>query len=436
MKTKARTNPIQMREKLAYGLGSFGKDFIMAMLSTYLLIFYTDVFGINAATAGTIILFARIWDAVNDPMIGAIADRTRTRWGRFRPYILLVPVPFVVLTVLTFTVPSLPMSGKIAWAAVTYIGTGMLFSAYDVPLWAMVPNLAKNEVSRNQLIAFARTFTVIAFLVINVLALPLISMLGGGNDALGYRRLMMILGIVSVIFAWVAFFSTKERIEAPKSSPTVRDYFAMVKTNPTLFILLLVVIIPNFGKSISGAVGVYAMTYWIGKPELIPVYMLFVLTGVVVGMVLTPSIVRRTGNRKAVIAAMLASPLPMIALFFLAPVSLAALLFLYFVGAALSGIPLVAIPAMIANIADDSASKNKVRTDGVIFSLNSFSIKVGLALGGGTAGFALGWSNYIPNSPTQPDSALLTISLLWTVVPGLLSFVGALLLIRFGRQSR
>ncbi len=432
----SETDPIRMGEKLAYGMGSFGKDFIMAMLSTYLLIFYTDVFGISAAVAGSIILTARIWDAANDPLIGAIADRTRTRWGRFRPYILLVPVPFTIFTVLTFTVPSFSVSGKIIWAAATYIGTGMFFTAYDVPLWAMLPSLTKDEVSRNQLIAFARTFTVVAFLVVNVLALPLVSMLGGENVALGYRRLMMILGIVSVIFAWITFFSTRERINLPENSPTLRDYVALVKTSPTLIVLLLVVIIPMFGKSVSGTVGIYAMTYWIGKPELIPVYMLVYLSGMIGGMILTPSIVRRTGNRKAVIAALLTVPLPMTALYFLAPVSLAALLFLSFIGSALVGIPAVAIPAMIAHVADDSAIRNNVRADGVIFSLNSFSIKVGLALGGGTAGFALGWSDYIPNSTTQPGSALMTISLLWTVVPGLLSLLGALLLIRFGRQSR
>ncbi|MDN5334819.1 MAG: hypothetical protein PWP59_2081, partial [Sphaerochaeta sp.] len=127
---------VPKKEKLAYGFGCFGQNMLYNLMANFLLFFYTDIFGLLPATAGMILLFARMWDAVNDPLMGMVADRTRSRWGKFRPYLLFTPILFVPFAVAAFSAPDLSPGGKIAWAAFTYISFGMIYTASDVPFWA------------------------------------------------------------------------------------------------------------------------------------------------------------------------------------------------------------------------------------------------------------------------------------------------------------
>lgn len=141
---------------IGYGIGSLGKDLALGVIGSYLLIFYTDILGISAAAAGAILVLTKIWDAVNDPIMGTIVDKTNTKWGRFRPYVLFVPIPLAVFSALCFVAPDFSTTGKVIYALVTYTITGMLFTAYDVPLWGMVPSITNNQNESNKCISSAR----------------------------------------------------------------------------------------------------------------------------------------------------------------------------------------------------------------------------------------------------------------------------------------
>lgn len=156
--------------------------------------FYTDVFGISGTAAGLLLFVARIWDAINDPMMGVIVDKTKTKWGRYRPYILIAPIPLYIFAILTFTVPNLAPTGKLIWAYVTYIGTGMAFTAYDVPMWGLLSTLTRSENDRNQMISLLRNVSTAGYLVMVYATLPLVSILGNGSQAAGFRNLMIEIG--------------------------------------------------------------------------------------------------------------------------------------------------------------------------------------------------------------------------------------------------
>ena len=177
-----KSNEMSGAKVIGYGLGSFGKDFALGVMGSYLLLFYTDVFGVPASAAGVIFLLTKIWDAINDPMMGAIADRSPvTKRGKYRPYILFTCIPLSICCVLCFLSPDFSTGGKIAYAAITYTLTGMIFTAYDVPLWSMVPSLTNDENTKNKLIGAARTFTTIAMFLASAVAYNLVIRLGGGE---------------------------------------------------------------------------------------------------------------------------------------------------------------------------------------------------------------------------------------------------------------
>jgi Na+/melibiose symporter-like transporter len=165
------------REKWSYGLGSLGKDFIQGMFTIYLMIFLTDVSQVGAAAAGILLMVARIWDAALNPVFGAMIDRTRTKWGKSRPYLLIMPIPFIVFAVLTLTVPDLGTTGRLVWAYVSYILAGSFFTFYDVAIWSMLPSLTSRLKERSNMIALARIFTMVVFLIVSTLAMPVIKAL-------------------------------------------------------------------------------------------------------------------------------------------------------------------------------------------------------------------------------------------------------------------
>jgi GPH family glycoside/pentoside/hexuronide:cation symporter/probable glucitol transport protein GutA len=161
-------------EKLAYGFGCFGQNMIYSFMANFLLYFYTDIFGLLPAAAGTMLLIARIWDAVNDPMMGIIADRTNSRWGKFRPYLIFTPILFVRSPSATFSAPQLSYAGKLAWAYLTYIPFSMIYTASDIPYWALSSTLSADTNERNKIIVYPRFIATVAVALATVGTQPLI----------------------------------------------------------------------------------------------------------------------------------------------------------------------------------------------------------------------------------------------------------------------
>lgn len=417
MKEKMKNTTI-----IAYGCGSLGKDLALGVIGSYLLIFYTDILGISAAAAGTILVVTKIWDAVNDPIMGSIVDRTRTKWGRFRPYLLLVPIPLALFSALCFAAPDWTVTAKTIYALVTYTITGMLFTAYDVPLWGMVPIITNNRDDSNKCISSARFFTSLGMFVAMTFAYPLIQFLGGGsaNENLksGYPRFMMIIGVVSVVFAWITFGVTKEKPLAPDDGKKERMFrsFLEVIRERDVRIVFFTMILQAVAMILPNVIGAYYVIYYWGKPDMVAVY--FALCSIV-GLATAPVtaiLLKKIDAKKLTVMAMSISAILSMGAFFIPSDNIPLLLVVFAIFGFTMPVPMVSVTTLLVEAGNELERKTGTRKDGVLFSLNSFAIKCGTALASGIVSAFLAVTKYQAASPVQSAGVLEGIHILRTLM--------------------
>ena len=292
---------LKLKNKIGYSLGTLAKDLISPIWGSYLMFFYTDVFGISGTAAGLLLFVARIWDAINDPMMGVIVDKTKTKWGRYRPYILIAPIPLYIFAILTFTVPNLAPTGKLIWAYVTYIGTGMAFTAYDVPMWGLLSTLTRSENDRNQMISLLRNVSTAGYLVMVYATLPLVSILGNGSQAAGFRNLMIVLCVISYLFALICFFSTKEQYNTESNAASLKDMIKSLIINRPLMVLIICMAVMYIFMNMPSAVGTYFIMYNLGAPELIGIGLMIPTLASFIGIFIAPAVAKKLGGKKTII---------------------------------------------------------------------------------------------------------------------------------------
>ena len=307
---------VSRKEKFSYGLGSLGMNLIFNTMSTYLMIFYTDVFGINASVIRLLFLIAKIWDAVNDPIMGSIADRTMTRYGKYRPYILFAPFAVAVFVVLCFSAPLLAPVWKIVYIYFTYILFGMSYTTYDIPFWSLAPTLTHDVNESTKIVAIPRIMGVIGTLAAGVAIIPMVKAIGKGNDAIGYQVTLIILVAITVALNIVTFINVKERIkdETKKHEPLKVSLQVIFKNKPLLLVLAagLLGLIPLF---IKFSLATYYFKYNAGDEGLTTIFMLSTSVLMIVGMLVTSALSKKTGKRNSFIAAGLISAIGSILMF-------------------------------------------------------------------------------------------------------------------------
>jgi Na+/melibiose symporter-like transporter len=281
----------------AFAQGS-GYQIMGAVVGSYLMIFLTDTFKVPVAAVGIIMVLASIWDAINDPMMGVLADRTKSRWGRYRPYLLFVPLPLSIVTVLLFASPNISDTGKIIWTAVFYVGFGMLRTAMEIPCGALINAVTDRADQRNRMIS-AYTFTMGIFTTLATsFALVAVSFFGGQNTAKGYMIVMALAGALMTVSCWICFARTSEKYVMQKKSEKpvreeIRELFSVKGLIPVIVTWLAAFIAYNCMMSSS----VYYMMYYICRPDLISFYMLDIslvgLLGIAVGLPGDHEIVQR-----------------------------------------------------------------------------------------------------------------------------------------------
>ncbi|WP_059102629.1 MFS transporter [Shouchella shacheensis] len=405
------------REKVFYGSGGMGKDFASAMFNTYLLIFYTDVLGLAGGVAGAVIMVSKSIDAISNPIVGVMVDRTNSRWGKFRPYLFVIPIPLAVFSVLTFTAPDLGTAALVAYALITYNLAGLCFTIYDVAIMGMVPSLSGSLKDRGHLISSVRTFGQAAVLLVSTIALPMVAFLGQGDDTRGYVLLMCILGIGIIGSGWLTFFNTKERRTTSVTPPALRDYKRVVFKNKEVLSLFVMIIIFGLTMGLPGASGVYHVEYFLGRPDLVPLYMFIANGALVIGVVLSGFFLPKLGNKKASLSYIVGTMIFSSIMFFLAgwsiPLFLAALAFAQF----LVGVGFVSFTGMVAEMTDYTEWKTTKRSDGVLFSLLAFGLQLGPAIASGLFGVVLDWVGYVANQPVQTETTMFWINAMRTLAP-------------------
>ncbi len=411
---------LSLKEKIGYGVGDTASHFVWDMVGFWILIFYTDTFGISAAAAGTIMLIARFWDMISDPIMGVIADRTNTRWGKFRPYILWMAIPYAVLAILTFSTPDLGATGKVIYAGVTYLLLMTVFTAINLPYSSLGAVMTADSLERTELNSYRFIFAFIGQLIVSGTALSLARYFGNGNDAAGYQITIIIFSIISFALFMVTFFTTKERVAPPKGQQeSLKEDFQNLLKNRPWVILFFVGVISFIMFALQNLSIAYYFKYYIGDEENVQLFNVIGTIALIVTIPFSKSLVKRFGKRNVYLASSLISGFFFMLLFLPGEKNLTTIYILN-VLAKMAYAPAVPLLwTMLADTADYSEWKTGRRSTGLVFSAATFAQKAGWGIGGALAGWLLAIFNFVPNVE-QTETAITGIKLMISVIPGIL----------------
>jgi GPH family glycoside/pentoside/hexuronide:cation symporter len=411
---------LTFKEKLGYGLGDTASHFVWDMVGFWLLFFYTDIYKIPAAAAGTIMLIARFWDMGIDPVIGIISDRTQTRWGKFRPYILFGAVPYAVLSILTFTTPHFGETGKIIFAGATYVLLMTAYAAINLPYSSLAAVMSSDTYERAGLNTYRFICAFIGQFVVTGLALTLAKYFGRGDKALGFQRTVILFGCLSVVFFFITFITSKERVQPSTALPSsVKEDLKNLFKNRPWIILACVGIISFIMFAMQNAAIAYYFKYYIGREDSVQLFNVTGTIALIIALPLSKPLAKAFGNRNVFIASSLVSGLFFISLYLPGEKNIVTIYALNILAkmAYAPAVPL--LWTMIADASDYSEWKSGRRATGLYFSAATFAQKAGWGIGAAIAGWLLTVFNYVPNA-IQTASALLGIKLLVSIIPGAL----------------
>ena len=420
-------------EKFGYGLGDLAANFVFQALMALQLDFYTKTYGLTPAQAGTMFLVVGLGSAVFNPVMGVIADRTNTRWGKFRPWLLWTSVPFGVIGILTFTTPHLSPMPKLLYAWGTYLLLRLIYAANNVPYASLTAVMTEDPDERNSIATYRQMFANTAGFIIGSLAVPMVKFLGGNNSALGYQLTMGILLSLSVIFFLIAFAVSKEVIQPDPQQKTsvLGDLGDLVKNGPWVT-LFLVTVFYFTGLLIRGNVMLPYFENCSGNRLLFSWFSGFGLISLLIGVACSTALTKCIGKRAVFLWSMMLTGLLCIALFFLSPTAIVPIFALEVVRQFVFGCSGPVLWSMMGDVADYGEWKTGRRATGTVTAAVVFALWVGVALGGAICGWLLSFYGYLPNLPVQSAHALLGIRLVASVYSGAAFLAAAVCLIFYG----
>ena len=413
-------------EKFGYGLGDCAANFVFQTQLIFLMSYYTDVLGITLASAASIFLFSRLWDAVNDPLIGALADRTETRWGKFRPWVLFTAVPFAVCFVLAYTTPDLSPVGKVIWAAVTYNLLMMVYTANNIPYAALTGVITSDPVQRTSLTSWRFFLAMTAGFLVQTLTPDLVEWFGRGDQARGYQMTMSLWAVIAVVFFVVTFATTKERVRVPVTSrSSVATDLTDLLRNRTWIALATLTLFYFIYLSMRGSIGAYYFQYVVDQQKVLggrmTTFGFFNGAGVLSalgGILLSKPLSSRFGKRDVYRVVLLICAILTAAFYFLPGSATWGIVGTQCVLQFFYGISIPLTWAMMADVADQWELKTGRRATAMTFAATVFALKLGLSIGGASALWLLDWYGYAPNVP-QTQSATQGIRLMMSIFPAI-----------------
>lgn len=389
---------VSVKEKIGYGLGDTASNFFWQMFMNFILFFYTDVFGIPAAAAGTMLLVTRMWDTGIDPIMGIIADRTNTKWGKFRPYLLWMAVPIGIIGVLTFTTPDLSDSGKLVYAYITSLLMMTAYTAINTPYSALMGVITPNSLERTSISSYRFVLAFVAIFIVQGTTLPLVQFLGKGNQAAGFQLTMVVFSLVAIVLFIITFLNTRERVHPPKDQKTsLKDDLRDLYHNRPWMVLFFIGIFALSYNSIRAGSVLYYFKYYVGSEDLASAFMVSGTIAAIVGVMVTKYFSKLLGKRKLYMVVMIITSV-LTMLFYFAPKENIALVFALHVVISFVLAPTAPlIWAMYADTADYSEWKWGRRATGLVFSAATFAQKLGWAIGGAVTGWLLAYFGFVAN---------------------------------------
>jgi GPH family glycoside/pentoside/hexuronide:cation symporter len=444
------TIKLSIKEKIGYSVGDTASNLYFQTFILFLLYFYTDVFGLPAAAVGTMFLITRIWDAITDPIMGMIADRTNTRWGKFRPYILWLALPFAIVGVITFTTPGFDTSGKLIYAYISYSLLMMLYTAVNVPYSALMAVITPNSLERTEISSYRFVAAFAGGFIVQAATMSLVKYFGQGNEAVGWQWAMGCLSGLAFILFFVTFLTTKERVYPPKDQKTefkqdLRDLFTnkpwLLIAGATVFQLIYIVV-----RSSSI---IFYFKYYVKEQQFnlfgnvidlsfegfSSSFMLSGTIATIIGAILTKWFTKKFDKRNTY-AGFLASSAVLSALFyFLQPQNVLLIYGLNLLISFFFGPVSVLQWAMYTDTADYSEWKNERRATGLVMSASLFALKLGLTLGGAIVGWILGYYGFVANQ-AQSMETINGIKMLMSFYPAIFGIIGGALMIFYPLNNR
>lgn len=424
---------LSMKEKYSFGIGAIGKDAVYAIVSIYLMFYFTDVLGISAGFVGGLFFVARIWDAINDPIMGLIVDNTRTRWGKFRPWILIGTLVNSVVLIFLFTDCGLTGKSLYIYVSVIYILWGMTYTLMDVPYWSMLPNLTSNKEEREEVSVIPRIFAAFATLIVSSLGLKIVSILGDGNQKSGFLYFSIIISAVFIATILITVKNTREHnFSSSQEKTTLKQMVNVLVKNDQLITFLFMVLLFTVGQQIIAGIQLYYFKYVTGSENLFTVFVSFSGISTILGLIVFPKIVSKLSRIKVYI---LGCVLPVIGIVMLLLaglflpknpilVGLAGIIY-SFGGGFFTGSQTVAL----ADIVDYGECKLGTRNESVIFSIQTLLVKISTAFGGLLTGLILSVTGYVPNQ-VQSATTINGLRIVMTIVPIVFISASALVYIK------
>ncbi|WES68529.1 glycoside-pentoside-hexuronide family transporter [Superficieibacter sp. HKU1] len=422
---------LSVKEKIGYGMGDAASHIVFDNVMMFMMFFYTDIFGIPAGFVGTMFLLARALDAISDPCMGLIADRTRSRWGKFRPWVLFGALPFGIVCVLTYSTPDLSMTGKMIYAAVTYTLLTLLYTIVNIPYCALGGVITNDPTQRISLQSWRFVLATAGGMLSTVLMMPLVELLGRGDKAFGFQSGIAVLSVVAFLMLAFCFFTTKERVVAPPSTTAMSEDLRDILKNDQWRIVGLLTILNILAVCVRGGAMMYYVTWIMGAPGLFTWFLTTYCVGNLIGSALAKPVTDRLCKVSVFWGTNALLAVFSVAMFF---VPLSANIVMFGFIAIIGVLHQLVTPiqwVMMSDTVDYGEWCNGKRLTGISFAGTLFVLKLGLALGGAMIGWMLAGGGYDAAAKTQNSATLSIIISLFTLVPAFCYLLSAIIAKRF-----
>ncbi|MBU0913077.1 MAG: glycoside-pentoside-hexuronide (GPH):cation symporter [Gammaproteobacteria bacterium] len=419
---------ISVKEKIAYGLGDTASNIVFQTVMLFLAFFYTDIFGLSPAVVGTMFLLVRIIDAVTDPIMGAIADRTRTKYGKFRPYLIWMAIPFAGFSVLAFTTPDLSADGKLVYAFVTYALLMIAYTAINIPYCALGGVMTDDPTQRVSIQSYRFVLAMLGGLLVTTLTLPMVDWLGEGDKAKGYQLTIAVMSLFGMLMFLLCFLGTKERVSPPPSQiSALKPELKSLWKNDQWRVLCAVVFFLLMLLVMRGTLSIYYVTYYLQREDLTTAFVTTGMLGNIVGCASAQWVASRFHRVKAYITLQWIGAFIAAGSFFISPSQVELAFIAYFLWSVALQTATPLLWAKMADTVDYGQSKTGIRITGLVYSANLFFLKLGMAFGGAMAGWLLAFYGYQAGQVQDAESQF-GILFSFTVIPAVASLVVAYLM--------
>ncbi len=430
---------VPMKEKVSFGIGALGKSMSFWMMNAYVMIFFTDVVNLNPAYVAFLFLFARLWDAFNDPFMGFVVDNTKTRWGKFRPWIFIGAVANAIIIPFLYFDPSQILSpiGVMIWCGVFYIIWGMTFTIIDIPFWSLIPAVTSDARERDVIAVIPRTCSMIGGQFVVIFGLPIITYLGtglGATEADGYLRFAFIVVACFLTGSTICAINVREHVTPPvQPKITIRDLLSLLFKNDQLVVIIILTVINNMAQNLVNGTIIYYFKYILINQDVYPYFMGCGAVAQFLAFMSFPVLVQHTSRRFVFIGSASIVILGYLGLFLVGS-STGSNIFvagaLYSIASAGCAYTLVCTTVMLADTVDYGEFKFGTRSESIVFSMQTMTAKLAGALAGFTSSLTLSFVGYVPNV-AQSEHTIFSLRVVMFVVSSILILATIIIYVRF-----